>query len=416
MAQSFSAKYYYVLAVLSGISFAFHNLFFYSQASLDDEEVKNLGFAVLIPYWIGELPPIAIFLIYQCFKERNRTGSFWSRAESKYFEIVPGTGDEPKVALNRSIEGDDAVEAASAPRYQLRWFNVVGLIWRTFLIFSGQCLFLTVLQFTAASGANLAVITSMFTLAAFFTAFVFQFMFNEQLQLKHYIGMVFLGCAVIVISQSQQMEIDAGNTDDPSVEVQELMPIIWPILFVAITAVNHTCITVTARYWMLHGGLESFDLSVDSFFWHLIILAIGHLIYSLAVNPIPGSVILYVALGAFFNMAGFFLVAEACSYGKAGPAQALMELQSIWQLTLEMIIYQKYPNFLQVIGMSCALVGAFVVAYERGGKKAIDADEAAVSKEAKLQQANEKLMTGYDTLEADAKADEGRARGQSDQL
>ena len=49
---------------------------------------------------------------------------------------------------------------------------------------------------------NLAVIASMFSMAAFFTAFVFRFIFNERLKLKHYIGMVMLTVSITIITQS----------------------------------------------------------------------------------------------------------------------------------------------------------------------------------------------------------------------
>jgi hypothetical protein len=53
-----------LIAVLSGVSFALHNEFFFSQS----QETTRLGLhaAVLIPYWIGELPIVAAYAVIMC--------------------------------------------------------------------------------------------------------------------------------------------------------------------------------------------------------------------------------------------------------------------------------------------------------------------------------------------------------------
>lgn len=68
---------------------------------------------------------------------------------------------------------------AEGVAYQVNWFNMAGLIWRTILCHAGVFMFFTVLKACAAAEANLAVIVSIFASAAFFTAFVFQCVFNE---------------------------------------------------------------------------------------------------------------------------------------------------------------------------------------------------------------------------------------------
>ena len=81
--------------------------------------------------------------------------------------------------------------------------------------------------------------------------------------------MVFLGIAVIIISQSNGAKHEIESDDD-----DELISVMWPILFVALNACIHTSITVTGRYWMLKGNISSFDLNNDAFLWHCVISAI----------------------------------------------------------------------------------------------------------------------------------------------
>jgi drug/metabolite transporter (DMT)-like permease len=40
----------------------------------------------------------------------------------------------------------------------------------------------------------------MFSIASFFTAFVFRIVFGERLQIKHYVGMAMLTVAITIIS------------------------------------------------------------------------------------------------------------------------------------------------------------------------------------------------------------------------
>ena len=63
-------------------------------------------------------------------------------------------------------------------------------------------------------------------------------------------------------------------------------------------------------------------------------------------------------------MIGWLFCSEACVNGVAGPAQALCEMQSVWQLFLEVVIYSRIPNLSQTFGIFVALVGSVVMAVD----------------------------------------------------
>ena len=91
----------------------------------------------------------------------------------------------------------------------------------------------------------------MFSMAAFFTAFVFRVVFNERLMKKHYIGMTMLTIAIAVISQSKQQNTETNGPIRAS---------IWyPISMVILNSLVHTSITTQGRYWMLKAKINSFD-------------------------------------------------------------------------------------------------------------------------------------------------------------
>lgn len=91
----------------------------------------------------------------------------------------------------------------------------------------------------------------MFSMAAFFTAFVFRLVFKERLLIKHYLGMTMLTLAITIISQSKQRSSDNNTLTKAS---------IWfPISMVVLNSIVHTSITTQGRYWMLKANINSFD-------------------------------------------------------------------------------------------------------------------------------------------------------------
>lgn len=78
-----------------------------------------------------------------------------------------------------------------------------GLLIRTTLIQLGMWAFYYVMVSIDAAQVSLAVIASLFSSAAFFTALVFHICFNEKLEFRHYLGMVLMTVAIFVVTQSK---------------------------------------------------------------------------------------------------------------------------------------------------------------------------------------------------------------------
>jgi len=83
---------------------------------------------------------------------------------------------------------------------------------------------------------------------------------------------------------------------------------------------------------------------------------------------LPTNIMCWAGIGSFFNMLGFFLCTEASVYGKAGPSQALMELQSVFQLLMEIALFGRVPNIIETGGMVFALIGTFTIAIGKDKK------------------------------------------------
>jgi len=68
-----------------------------------------------------------------------------------------------------------------------------------------------------------------------------------------------------------------------------------------------------------------------------------------------------VGVGSYFLVAGVITLNIAVAYGKAGPSQALVQIQVIVQLVFEILVFGLVPNWLQFVGMAMGVAGACVI-------------------------------------------------------
>lgn len=297
--MNFRKKYWPLVAICSGICFSLHNELFFNQSK---ETTKlGMGLAVLLPYWVGQLPILLVYIGIQCQLTYSKLSTPWSKQASKYYMMS---------------ESQETLISTKPSTYVLHWFNVWGLLIRCFLIHSGMFAFYYVMIYVDAAQVSLAVIASLFSSAAFFTALVFHIAFNEKLQIRHYLGMVLMTLAIFIVTQSKPQAIyDHAATVG-----------IWvPILLVMLNSVIITCITTHGRYWFIKSNMDSFLLQMDAYILHVITTALFHLfVYSDVTWQMPWSLWAWTSAGAFFNMLGWLLCCEAAVNGIAGPAQALI--------------------------------------------------------------------------------------------
>ena len=169
--------------------------------------------------------------------------------------------------------------------------------------------------------------------------------------------------AIVIIAMGEG-EVDPAESESSLIEGFPVISIWVPIGLVVVNSVLHTSISVIGRYFLIKGAFPSFDFSMDSYILHSFGLMIAYIIYCQLYGALESELVWTVATGSIFCMSGFILYSEACVYGKAGPAQILMELQSVWQLILEIVLYSFIPGVTQICGMGIALFGSSLVAFE----------------------------------------------------
>ena len=75
--KNLSARFWPLIALLSGVSFSLHNEFLFTQSK--ETTITGLGVAVLLPYWIGELPLVTLYALYKFNSHMRQHGNVWSK-------------------------------------------------------------------------------------------------------------------------------------------------------------------------------------------------------------------------------------------------------------------------------------------------------------------------------------------------
>ncbi len=80
------------------------------------------------------------------------------------------------------------------------------------------------------------------------------------------------------------------------------------------------------------------------------------------VIPYTWSTIWKVMICSFATFISETLLLNSFQYGKAGPVEALINIQIIVMLLLEWVVLGKAPGLLELIGIVLGIVGAITIA------------------------------------------------------
>eukprot|EP00347_Sterkiella_histriomuscorum_P015807 403355609 len=85
-------------------------------------------------------------------------------------------------------------------------------------------------------------------------------------------------------------------------------------------------------------------------------------------KPYQATTFFIVGLSSIIGALGSFSINEAIIHGKAGPSQALCEIQASYMLVLEVLILGKMPNLMQVSGFAFGIVSVIVISRVKEGQ------------------------------------------------
>ncbi len=134
-----------------------------------------------------------------------------------------------------------------------------------------------------------------------------------------------------------------------------------PITLALCTTLIYASNSVVGRFVVSRGTVTAQQMMADGY---LILTVVFFTIFMSCENPFPAKIIFAVGGISILGATAAFLITEAVVYGKAGPAHALTEVQSLYVLILEVVVLGKVPNVLQMVGFVFGFVGGAFIAFE----------------------------------------------------
>jgi hypothetical protein len=116
-----------------------------------------------------------------------------------------------------------------------------------------------------------------------------------------------------------------------------------PITLALCTTFIYATNSVVGRFVVSNGTVTAQQMMADGY---LILTIVFFTIFMCCENPFPLSIIFSVGGISILGATAAFLITEAVVYGKAGPAHALTEVQSLYVLILEIVVLGNIPNAL----------------------------------------------------------------------
>lgn len=185
--NSFSARFYMVLAISAGMCFGTQN-FLFQVAITKRPSHEKFDIRFFMPSVLGYLVSSSIFHIKEalnCYQEHKKC---WTHHKSAYITT------EQSVGLSMLRQ-----------RKRINWFNIFGVVARTTIHLVSFILHSSVLYYSIEANVNFSLIINLYSLTPFFTAVAFYCFFKEKLNKSHIIGMLFIFTCVYITSQSESV-------------------------------------------------------------------------------------------------------------------------------------------------------------------------------------------------------------------
>jgi len=120
---------------------------------------------------------------------------------------------------------------------------------------------------------------------------------------------------------------------------------------------------LTARYFTTNFGYKSLDNTIDTFTIQAVV-QVGFFIWK-DIEGVYTWADIYWGIGSMFSyIAGNQAIIYACTFGLAGPAAAMVQVQLVVHILLGVIFEHAIPTWMEDLGIVCAIAGALVMTLE----------------------------------------------------
>lgn len=145
----------------------------------------------------------------------------------------------------------------------------------------------------------------------------------------------------------EKIQIDEAEAKSP------IFPVALAILGTVILCIR----TILVKYFTEKFGFDSFSFTAASYFVGGLIFTIISIVNFLRYGE-NASFVLECVLSGMINSFGFILVNHATTTGYAGPAAALVNIQTIIHTFLSAILLKQIPGVQQIIAVVIGLLGS----------------------------------------------------------
>ncbi|CAI2371709.1 unnamed protein product [Moneuplotes crassus] len=203
------------------------------------------------------------------------------------------------------------------------------------------------------AGINNGVIMVIVTLKPIINAIAFRFLFYQKLGSFEVIGILFSTISIIIIGFSENSESEEHKGF--------YLLISMVLLFIAVFL--EALIGIVAKYFL---AFKDNKTNVSSFYSLFIgiIDSICVVIFIVLLNTgldITWKEFFLAQLLSILYAIAQFTMAFSILKGKGGTASALIETIGVYQTIIEAVVYSRFPNAWQIIGMVIAFSGSILV-------------------------------------------------------
>ncbi|CDW79992.1 UNKNOWN [Stylonychia lemnae] len=322
----FFGNYYLYTGVLVALCYGSHNFVLYVSIghALELRMLYLIQLAHLIFYFM--------YHIQYAIESKQMHGSFWSKSRSAYYKD-DGT-------LNKLV--------------------LFIIFVQSLLQYVSQYVLYYILETSVRSGVSNSIILSIQGTTSILTAIAFYLVFNEKLGKRHVVGIAAVTLSIVLIATGRY-EVD-GNTISQNAGINEAdrLSVLIPVSLQLFNCCIFAAHTLIARVVNV-SRLSIYQYAADSQSLASIALTLQALFQQLYFEPYTLYEFSMVFLSSLLLVLGFIIFVGSAAYGKGGLLQAILMIQSPFQMLLEIVFLQLYPAILGVFGMMACLLGVLFI-------------------------------------------------------
>ncbi|CAI2372023.1 unnamed protein product [Moneuplotes crassus] len=316
--QGFSLLY----GILAGSLFGMANFVMGSHA--------KIGFLSRSIQENGAFFVILCITLYSAISARIKGETYWSWQKSNFRDIETG---------------------------KFHWKNLTGvLLYSAIILCAGFSVYFT-FSFALYADINQGILTSLFGMAAVYSAIFAYFLFGDRLKIYHVVGMGMILCCIIGLSLGQKSK----KHETTSTENTTLYSIL-SIMLACLCPIWFSSAGMTARYFSEKHNLDPFIITACMF----AICNIGYTIITIKIyasgsHPFIFTEYVTIAASGGLIAIAFLCVNKALTLGLAGPVLSLENMQVIIMTILDMVFMGVYPNIIEVLAALLGILGCVTI-------------------------------------------------------